>query len=823
MSAHDAATAHLGSSWRMPTDAEFAALVSNCTTTWKTTNGVCGRLVTGKGDYAKRSIFLPAAGQGFWSGFYNVGSYGGYWSSTPISHNPNSAWGFGFNSRDFGRGDYARCDGQSVRPVRGKGELAVGSGVALVETHNFPYKIIDSMKSLEMGGAYGGDEVRLVDNTNGTYDVIHIFRRPGITQPLLFPKKNAIKTKSMRFLVVGGGGGGGCCSGGGGGAGGLVQKDGLSPIIGAAYVCVGEGGGVVDGMDINGEDTILTISGATYVAIGGGAGSTSIDRPGRAGGSGGGGFPWDGEHSGAALQPTSSTGGCGFNGCGWPWYGGRGYERLWVGCGGGGAGGKGNNMYAKDAGSGEGVESDISGECVRYAQGGGWCARGRVGASNSGNGGDCRWANGNDIFTLEQSPKPKTGGSGVVIVRYTVVKGGEFAFDPEKVAAYAKSKMVPRNDGRDKTAIINGVQWKYYVKKGGAVIGCRSNEDNFHPDIWCPAVPVDKLSGVVKIPKRIGGYRVDEIGKGAFQGCSNVRKFIVPESVKRCEARAFARCKELEEVEYPESVEYLGDGQVYRSLNIKELRFLGRPPRCDKGSCPYKCHSIKATIVAPYDRRQEWGVFGSGDVHICKDACHAIRTKLVLSTEEQKMMHKSGAGFLRYEFTYTDVSELEQKREDVWNRNDGKVYLYMPEMYNTIIPRKTAVAYATMIYMNAHDELRFKTCIDDIVMIYVDGEKKVENFGDVSGEYKAKAYHSKINEDIVVLSPGWHKIVVVAANLECLGGIGYGVWGAHGGAYYSIGENNKGRKRVWHRFEADVEGVTFRRNPTFCKKKEGRR
>ena len=33
------------------TDAEFAALIDNCTTTWTTRNGVYGRLVTGKGAF----------------------------------------------------------------------------------------------------------------------------------------------------------------------------------------------------------------------------------------------------------------------------------------------------------------------------------------------------------------------------------------------------------------------------------------------------------------------------------------------------------------------------------------------------------------------------------------------------------------------------------------------------------------------------------------------------------------------------------------------------------------------------------------------------
>lgn len=33
------------------TDAEFVALIDNCTTTWTTRNGVYGRLVTGKGAF----------------------------------------------------------------------------------------------------------------------------------------------------------------------------------------------------------------------------------------------------------------------------------------------------------------------------------------------------------------------------------------------------------------------------------------------------------------------------------------------------------------------------------------------------------------------------------------------------------------------------------------------------------------------------------------------------------------------------------------------------------------------------------------------------
>ena len=119
--AHDAATAHLGAPWRMPTSDEIQALIDNCTTTWITTNGVPGRLVTGKGAYANRSIFLPAAGNGSLSALLNPGT-GFYWSSTPYSVTPYVAWDLDLalnNIFGIGKGRFTRFCGLPVRPVRG--------------------------------------------------------------------------------------------------------------------------------------------------------------------------------------------------------------------------------------------------------------------------------------------------------------------------------------------------------------------------------------------------------------------------------------------------------------------------------------------------------------------------------------------------------------------------------------------------------------------------------------------------------------------------------------------------------------------------------
>lgn len=121
--AHDAAHVHWGGEWRMPTSDEIQALVENCTTTWITTNGVYGRLVTGKGAYANRSIFLPSAGDGRGSGLYNPGSSGDVWSSTPNSGDSDAAWNLYFGSSIFARDSCRNRDlGQSVRPVRGFAE-----------------------------------------------------------------------------------------------------------------------------------------------------------------------------------------------------------------------------------------------------------------------------------------------------------------------------------------------------------------------------------------------------------------------------------------------------------------------------------------------------------------------------------------------------------------------------------------------------------------------------------------------------------------------------------------------------------------------------
>jgi hypothetical protein len=112
--ADDAATAKLGSPWRMPTSDEIRELLDNCTWTWTTQDGKNGYEVKGTNG---NSIFLPAAGYRPSSELNFAGSWGSFWSSS-LSGDSGNALGLYFNSGAHDWGASYRNVGFSVRPVR---------------------------------------------------------------------------------------------------------------------------------------------------------------------------------------------------------------------------------------------------------------------------------------------------------------------------------------------------------------------------------------------------------------------------------------------------------------------------------------------------------------------------------------------------------------------------------------------------------------------------------------------------------------------------------------------------------------------------------
>ncbi|MBQ1731931.1 MAG: fibronectin type III domain-containing protein, partial [Bacteroidales bacterium] len=95
----DAATANLGSNWRMPTYDEILELTSECQYSYTTQNGVYGIIVTGPNS---NTIFIPAAGgRQFENEVWEEGS-GSYWVNSLDTNNPTDAQGLYFESNGFG-------------------------------------------------------------------------------------------------------------------------------------------------------------------------------------------------------------------------------------------------------------------------------------------------------------------------------------------------------------------------------------------------------------------------------------------------------------------------------------------------------------------------------------------------------------------------------------------------------------------------------------------------------------------------------------------------------------------------------------------------
>ena len=120
--ADDAATQQLGSPWRMPTVDEQEELITKCTWTWTTQDGVNGYQVDGPNGNA---IFLPAAGYRAGSALDSAGSHGFYLSNSHSSYATHSTprndvvfriyfYSNGQHSMDT----FLRYLGFSVRPVR---------------------------------------------------------------------------------------------------------------------------------------------------------------------------------------------------------------------------------------------------------------------------------------------------------------------------------------------------------------------------------------------------------------------------------------------------------------------------------------------------------------------------------------------------------------------------------------------------------------------------------------------------------------------------------------------------------------------------------
>ena len=215
---------------------------------------------------------------------------------------------------------------------------------------------------------------------------------------------------TFQILAVAGGGGGGNRGtyGTGGGAGGLVIQN--QNLTAGSYTITVGAAGAAGASATNGANTTIVGSGINIVAIGGGHGAVGGSVQGASGGSGGGSScgtcPKAG---GAALQPTSASGGFGNPG-------GAG-ELCFGSSSGGGAGGAGKSgCYGqKYVTGGAGYLSSITGTPTYYANGGpgagASCSTITATSMGGGGAGNQVGANGGVIITYKSKTPLAIGGT----------------------------------------------------------------------------------------------------------------------------------------------------------------------------------------------------------------------------------------------------------------------------------------------------------------------------------------------------------------------------------------------------------------------------
>ena len=108
------------------------------------------------------------------------------------------------------------------------------------------------------------------------------------------------------------------------------------------------------------------------------------------------------------------------------------------------------------------------------------------------------------------------------------------------------------------------------------------------------------------IPEYIDGYRVTEIGAGAFDGCSSIKSVRIPGSVKIIQSYAFETCENLTDIYLEEGVEEIGF-QVFSESGATTV-VLPKSLKCIGWNAFYGC--IKLDMVFYAGTRSEWEAMG---------------------------------------------------------------------------------------------------------------------------------------------------------------------------------------------------------------------
>lgn len=127
-------------------------------------------------------------------------------------------------------------------------------------------------------------------------------------------------------------------------------------------------------------------------------------------------------------------------------------------------------------------------------------------------------------------------------------------------------------------AQIGTAAYDWATGKGYTVVDNSSPASDFtyrvtsSADKTCTVTGYTGTAAEVRVPHVINGYRVTQIGSGAFENCATVKSVTVPNSVTALASCAFEQASALTDVFLPDSVTGIGDSAFSRCSALKTVR-----------------------------------------------------------------------------------------------------------------------------------------------------------------------------------------------------------------------------------------------------------
>ena len=195
------------------------------------------------------------------------------------------------------------------------------------------------------------------------------------------------------------------------------------------------------------------------------------------------------------------------------------------------------------------------------------------------------------------------GDMDLFVMTFEVLEGGTY-----DISVNVKSWRFS-NQPENTTYTIRGPLPENYVGVSGDFTFCIANGETTITDC------VTTATGEIVVPTKIEGYPVTSIGESAFDGCNNITKITLPDTVKTIGIAAFGNCSSLNSIVMPKNLVTIGERAFYEATALTSINIPAGVTSIGEQAF-FKCKSLSKITV---DANNKYYTNGSDGVVFNKD------------------------------------------------------------------------------------------------------------------------------------------------------------------------------------------------------------